>query len=383
MQFRFIRLLDQIIGKFLLLALNPLCGLIAHFLPSPVKETPQTIAILKLHGGGSLLIALPALLGIRTKYPQAVLTLIGTGETEKYAELTGVFDRTLLIDSGSLPVLLISGVKALAASFGQDVVIDLEPHSSLAAVFCPLTFAARRIGFVKAHEPYRARSYTDALYFNLHAPIHIFYEQVTALLKASPASIEACRTALKTQSDGNQQLLKPEHAKPVLYISPFASSLSTERMLPAEIWIEQLQKKFGTARFTLIVGGGMNEIELSRGFAARIGAALPSAQVVNACGRRSLCQTAADIGGADEFWGIDSGPLHLARLLGKKCTSFWGPTNPAFLLGAIPGLEEQVFYRSFPCSPCVHVSATSPCKSDNQCMKLLFKPEIPAPFIRL
>ena len=92
MSFGFIRLLDHILGKILILIISPLCGLIGKALPSRPSETPKTITILKLHGGGSLLIALPALLGIRSQYPKAALTLIGTTETQKYAELTGVFD---------------------------------------------------------------------------------------------------------------------------------------------------------------------------------------------------------------------------------------------------------------------------------------------------
>jgi ADP-heptose:LPS heptosyltransferase len=110
---------------------------------------------------------------------------------------------------------------------------------------------------------------------------------------------------------------------------------------------------------------------------------LPSAFVVNACGTQSLRQAAGAIDGADEFWGIDSGPLHIARLLGKKCISFWGPSNPDFRLQKIPGLEESGFYLALPCSPCVHMSAEPPCKGDNRCMKSLFDPPAAAPIFRL
>jgi ADP-heptose:LPS heptosyltransferase len=383
MSFRLLRLLDQILGTCLLLILRPICGIITRWLPAVTKETPQTIAILKLHGGGSLLIAWPMLLGIRNRYKQAIITLIGTPETQKYAEMAGIFDRYILIDSTSLPTLAISGIKALTAARRQDVLIDLEPHSTLAAVFTPLTFAARRIGFVKAHETHRVSSYTDAIYFNLHAPIHLFYEQIAKLLYTEPAVHRDCQVALRSKLSRIEPTAGSNRPKPVIYISAFASSLSKERMLPTDLWIAQIKKKFSTLPVTIILGGGPGDIEQARDLAARIQLAIPSVSLINACGTRNLLQAAADIDNTDEFWGIDSGPLHIARLLGKRCTSFWGPTNPAYLLTPIPGLDERIHYKAFACSPCVHVAASSPCKGNNQCMKQLFADPAIAPMIKL
>ena len=382
MSFGFIRLLDHILGKIFILIVSPLCSLITKFLPARHSDVAKTITILKLHGGGSLLIALPALLGIRAQYQHTTLTLIGTAETQKYAELTGVFDSYVLINSSSPLTLLTSGFKALAASFRNDVFIDLEPHSFLAAVFSPLTLASRRIGLVKAHEFYRARGYTDALYFNLHAPIYIFYDQIAALLKAQPASIAVCQAALRSQADKKQPLLA-DQPRPAIYVSAFTSSLSPERMMPMPLWVEQIQKKFGAAPVTIILGGGPQEVASANNLASLLKTALPSSSLILACGKRSLRQAIEDIDRADEFWGVDSGPLHIARLLGKRCVSFWGPSNPAYRLRPISQLDETVYYRPIHCSPCVHMSARAPCKGDNQCMKLLFSPDTSALAIRL
>ena len=369
MPFRIIRLLDHFLGRFLLLFLSPLCGVIGRWLPPRAKSTtPKSINILKLHGGGSLLIAMPALQGLRQQYPQATITLIGTGDTQKYAAVTGLFNNYVLIDSSSLLSLLISGVKALKASFRPDVFIDLEPHSTLAAVFCPLTFATRRIGFVKPHEAYRAPSYTDAIAFNLYAPIHIYYEQMVKLLGAKPAPMHECQTAVRAQRNSDDPVLHSEHPRPVIYISAFASSLSAERMLPVQLWAERLQKKFGAAPFTVVLGGGPKETDMAEDMVKQIAINVPAARIINACGKRTLQQSVSDIDNCDEFWGIDSGPLHIARLLGKRCTSFWGPTNPAWLLNAVPELNEMVHYA---------------CKGDNQCMKQLFMPETTPPIWRL
>jgi len=383
MNFRLLRIFDRILGLLLYIFVIPLPMLVDRFFRPKRKAFPNQITILKLCGGGSLLMAMPALQGLKTQYPQARITLVCSPETRKFAELLDVFYDYALIDSSSILKLVTSGLKALLSVYRQDVFIDLEPHSSLAPIFTALTYSVRRIGFVKAHETHRARCYTDPLYFNIHAPIYRYYEQATSVAGARPVTIESCRNILMQKCAEGRSIIGPEHPQPVVYISAFTSVLSPERMMPINLWISQLSKVFGSeAPFTVVLGAGADQKIAVNNFAAKIQSMLPSVKVITTCGTRNLREAMMDILKADEFWGVDSGPLHMARLLGKKCVSFWGPSNPAYRLNPIDGLNEQVFYRAYPCSPCVHVSLASPCKGDNQCMKKIFSDEIPAPITR-
>lgn len=384
MRFSTLRQIDFFAGKILYLTIVPLCKFVTPFLPKRAgKKSIKTISILKLHGGGSLMMALPALLGLRNTYPDAVITLVGTPETQRFAELTGIFNDYVTLDTSSPVALAKDSMRTLIACHRCDVFIDLEPHSALAGVFTALTFATRRLGFVQASEMLRANSYTTPVYFNLYAPIYVFYDQIVGLLDAEPAAIEACQAVLNEQKAGALSIITHEHAKPVIYVSAFTSKLSPERMLPAAVWIDQWQKRIGTTQpFTIIIGGSKDETGYANGFMTKIKAAMPFATVISTCGARNLREAVADIAAADEFWGVDSGMLHIARLLGKSNSSFWGPSNPAYRLRPIPGLEEKVFYRAFPCSPCVHIGAEAPCKGDNQCMKKLFSEDAPQPITR-
>ena len=383
MQFRLIRLFDHILGSLLFFAAVPLCLLVEKLTPTRRQANPRRIVVLKLHGGGSLLMAMPALLGLRRTYPQANIMLVGTQETRKFAELTGVFDDYRMVDTGSAGDLIKTGLKALMASRRSDILLDFEPHSTLAAVFAPFTMAARRIGFIQAGQYRRARSYTHPIYFNLNAPVYVFYEQAVSLLNAEPATAEACRDALREGNQTFTSILKRDHPKPWVYASAFTSSLSPERMLPAPLWLKKLEERLGKdTAFTLVVGGGPAETAMATAFAARVQKTFAAATVIQTCGVRNLREAMADIDQVDEFWGVDSGPLHIARILGKKSVSFWGPSNPAYRLRPVPGLEEDIFYRALPCSPCVHLGDTSPCKGDNQCMKKLFSNDLPAPITR-
>ena len=72
----------------------------------------------------------------------------------------------------------------------------------------------------------------------------------------------------------------------------------------------------------------------------------------------------------EKFYSIDSGLLHIARLVGVETVSFWGPTDPAtLLLPKLDGVTEEVNYSRIACSPCVHLTEIPPCRGNNICMR--------------
>jgi ADP-heptose:LPS heptosyltransferase len=76
-----------------------------------------------------------------------------------------------------------------------------------------------------------------------------------------------------------------------------------------------------------------------------------------------LVTSAVVIAGARTFVGTDSGPLHLAALLGRKVVGLFGPSPPRL---TAPGVEGGVFlYSSVACSPCSQRSCVAP---DDWCM---------------
>src|SRR5205807_7544674 len=68
---------DRIFGPWLIVLLRPLAQLAGKLLGRDHSSAPRgEIVFIKLLGGGSLLIALPALLGVRRRYPNLSLTLV-------------------------------------------------------------------------------------------------------------------------------------------------------------------------------------------------------------------------------------------------------------------------------------------------------------------
>lgn len=330
------------------------------------------VVVMKLQGGGSLVLALPALLGIKRRYPERRLVLVCTPGVEAFARRLGVFDAYRVIDDRDGPRLVLSAVRCLAASWRADTFIDFEVYSRLSCVFSALTMARNRIGFYLESTFWRERLHTHLIYFGRHAGVHHYYERVAELLDAQPVGMDQVAEAVRAQ------LPAPDPAsqaagEPYLCLGTTCSEFGRERMLTPEMWRQVLAERLpslGVGRVVLLGAAG------DRDFAERVAGVLrpdhPRVTFDVRCGDLSLGQSVGLLAGAAHYFGIDSGLLHFARLLGVTTLSYWGPTSPVTRLKQVPGLREEVVYRPLACSPCVHSAEVPPCRGDNQCIQRLF-----------
>jgi ADP-heptose:LPS heptosyltransferase len=363
--------IDWVAGGVLIALLRPAVLLLGRILrrDHALRVGPR-VSVFKLVGGGSLVIAYPALLGLRQRYPSVELSLLCTPAVAPFAETLRVFDRLVVIDdSGPLRVLA-TAFTAWLRLLGTDTVIDLEVHSRLSTVYSLLTCARNRIGFYLESSFWRRGLHTHLIFFNRFSGSYLFYEKLVELLGAEPATPDACREHLVAGLPASG----PASTLPTICIGHACSDLSRERMLAPAHWAKVLLDNEGdgrTRRFVLL--GGRSDREDAERIVAALRAVRPLHTYENRCGELALSQSVAMIAAADEFWGIDSGLLHYARLLGRRSLSFWGPTHPETLLRPIPGLAEHVFYRRVPCSPCVHIAEAPPCRGNNVCIRNLFE----------
>jgi len=364
MRLSLLRTLDRWIGTSLLYVFVLPVHIVRAFLSSRRTDKPHHV-FLKLKGGGSLIIAMPSLLGLRRQYPDAEFTLVCAAEAKIYAELTGIFNNYIVIDDRSLPTLVASGIRALRSCFRSEYCIDLEPNSWLAALFTLVSCAVQRIGFVKPEYPARSLAYTSAISFNAAAPIYIYYDQISEMLGAKPASTTDCRECL--QGLLPEPLLQKTGNK-TISLAPFTSDFARERMMPAQTWAQLLHHAYGSDPCTFLIFGSARNKEGAGKLIKALEMALPSATFKNMVDLGSLGQVTAQFGLCDEVWAVDSGLLHIARLMGIPCRSYWGPTMPSQRLRPISGLSEQIYYRPFLCSPCVQAASVPPCGGNNLCM---------------
>ena len=367
------RALDRIVGMPLLMLLKPMAmaaGKLAR--RDHALEPRGRIMVIKMLGGGSLVIALPALLGLRKAFPNLHLSLVTTVEVANFGRTLDVFDEIIAIDRRSLFTLASTSIRALVRSRRVDTVLDFEVYSKLTSVFSLLTAARNRLGFYLESVLWRRPIQTHLVYFNRNAPVHLFYERMAGLLGGTPAPYEECRDRVLRRLGADE--VRPRRG---IVIGVGCSNLARERMLDEEQWLEAISRRLqidpALSAETVTFLGGPEDAPLAETIASRLREKRRFSEVRNLCGTLPLEGSLLLLAGASEFWGIDSALIHYARLFGSHCVSFWGPTSPASLLKPAP-IREEVHYAAIPCSPCVHVAESPPCEGRNLCMTSLLRP---------
>jgi ADP-heptose:LPS heptosyltransferase len=369
--------LDRILGPWLLVILRPLAQIAGKIMRRDHASAPcGEIVFIKLMGGGSLLIALPSLLGVRQKFRQYQLTLVCGSPVAPFAELIGVFDRIEVVnDRRGVFALLASAARILSALIRRrvDTVIDLEVYSQLTTIFSLLTLARNRIGFYVSSTYWRRNVLTHLVFFNRARGVFHFYTAAMRLIGAEPA----------TRAEVRAHLLRRSGAAPAagnyLVVGAGCSDFASVRLLPVKEWFAYTLKhrtELIGQRWIFLGSAADHPISEAVASALREGLGTDFAYE-NRCGEFSLPESVACIAGAQRFLGIDSALMHAARALGVPSVSFFGPTDPTTLLEPIEGYTEQIYYRPPICSPCLHVTQTPPCKGHNVCMQLFTLDRVP------
>ncbi len=321
---------------------------------------PKHITIIKLLGGGSLLLALPALLAIRKKYPDCRFSLVCSHGIRSAAESLKIFDDVRVIDDRGVGALLSSALGTWIWMLRNcETVIDLEVHSKLTTIYSTISMARNRIGFYDKNSEWRKRIYTHSIYFNVFNSVYEFYDGIACLFECTEISIISAREHLESLVNSE---LNPE-LKGCVALGVGCSDLSLERQWPVERWIELLQalkRQYPQMKFVFL--GGPGDFAFSDRIASQIDGSL------NFCGKLKLMDSVSVLRRASLFLGIDSMLLHFGRMLQVPSVSLWGPTRPHILLR--PGLApEYASYSEISCSPCVHITEKPPCRGQNICMQ--------------
>jgi len=362
MTFQAKRRVDYWLGGALLLVLFPLVRLLALVLRRDHSLAQRRgCVVIKLVGAGSLFLAMPSMQAIRAQFPSGRFYLVGTRAVTAVAEPFGWFDACWTIDDSSLLRLVSSSVRVLwQVNRHADHLIDLEVHSRLTTVFSVLSMVRNRIGFVDEIVFWRRGFYTHMTFFNVHGPVYVFYDLLANWFGVGLIAVSAFNHGFHRSVLA--EAIPVTVALPARYVAVghACSDLGRERQVRPAEW-KRLLQPLHLAGYEFVVLGGAADAAFADAIIAELG------HGVSLCGRLSVAQSAKVIAGAAMYYGIDSMLLHLARALGVRSVSIWGPTSPAILLRPMATAERIGFVR-LPCSPCIHVNETPPCQGRRDCM---------------
>jgi ADP-heptose:LPS heptosyltransferase len=360
---------DRYLGGALLVVLRPLVFGLGLLLRRDHGLEPRgDIAVIKMLGAGSLVIALPNLLALRRRYPERRLVLVTTQEVAAFRALFDVFDDIVIIDPTGILALARTIFRGWRRLVRIDTVIDLEVYSKITTLLALSFLSRNRLAFYLENFYWKHKIATHLLFFNRFSGVYEFYDQMFGLVGVEPLPRDEVQAAVL----GTATFLRP--AGLTIGIAHTCSPLNPERRLSPEQWRQLLARRFApTTAMTVELFGGASDQESAKCLIDVLSRYFTEARFVDSSGAYRIADLPARFAMLHEFWAIDSLLLHIARLTDTPVVSIWGPSDPATRLRWRDGARDTVFYVKIPCSPCVHISDSAPCGGDNICMAALLR----------
>ena len=297
---------------------------------------------------------------LKKQYPGSHLTWVVTRSIAPICRSVAEIDEVIEIEDallkGSLPLrfkaLITVWFKLFGRSFDRVIIAHADPRYRLLT----LTVKAPVKRFFSRDQKartspisgrYRGDEYLRLL-DDLEGPIPLQNEVFPEI-----------RNSAKSLGDSKTILLVPGGAKNLL-------SDDHVRRWPVDYY-RTLAEKLITAGLKVALIGGPQDSWTKEAFQG-----LPVSDLIGKTDLMSLLQT---IKTARLVVSHDTGPLHMARLVGTKVIGLFGPINPREICGSSPHVLALWKGESLACAPCYDGKRYAKCQ-DVKCMKSLSVNEV-------
>lgn len=336
----------------------------------------RSIVVVELTRLGDVLCTLPALSRLRGAHPQAQITCV---VQESYAELVQALNlelRTIGLARTDTIAGFFRGVREVRR-VNADLACSMSP-AKRNAILTLGSKARLKAGYLR---------YLNARIQYLHnSPIHVIGGKPAAKLSygrehISLRALKVC-DAVGIQDGGNlpsPAIRREKLDEASLRIAPFLQAVRGSYVVlhpfagweykqwPSQNFVDLAFRIIKDLRESVVVVCEERERFL---WEAALTEPLCAENLHLFCSG-SLLETAALMQGASVMVGNDSGPLHLAALLGVPHVGLFGPSTPEL---TAPRASRGVFlYHPAPCSPCAQTTCIQPAKP---CMQVLSIEEV-------
>lgn len=385
-----LKIIDHWVGGPICIALVLLYRLTHPFyktyLTIPSEELPpKKILINKFIGMGSITLASSIIKNIRNKHRDTKIYFLTFRENKEILEILSLADKVMVIDARN-PIALVQSIfSSLMFCWREqvDIVFDIEFYSKFSTIMCFLSGARWRVGF------YLARYWRNSLinvpvYFNNTKHILEIYSMFTRTLLIENQDLYP-KEILTTQADKDALLLALKDygvpdLKQCLAMNIHASDLALCRRWPLKHFASLAAMFFKEkSEMKIILTGAKSEASYAQEFLEILPQEIRS-RIINLTGKLLLRQFLTLIHQLPLFVTNDTGPFHLAKAVGARTISLWGPGS-IDLYGPY-GHEKDVqdiIYKRYFCSPCLYVYRTNAgyfCHDKAPCMEEIHPQEV-------
>ena len=379
MNLNLLRWIDEILGPIVARFFFTI-GLVvgrSQKLRSPLDyKTVKKVLIIKFFGGGSILLASPAIYSIKKVHPDAHISIITLSENKEICLLLKAIDKIYYLDLKNPFSFFLKYFKLIQEikNKNYDFIVDLEfvtNFSALTTLFISIVSKpCATIGF-SSPSKWRNKIYSIAIPFDHSRHITEIFAKLFFHLVEKPFKVDfkipkKDIISLAELSPLSKKILdENSEANKIICVNINAGKLCHLRRWPQENYAELifgLRDRFGIK--TVLIGG-KEDVSYVEGFIAKIP---KKNDIFNLCGKLSIKELVDLFNKSRLLITNDSGPLHIASIVGLPTISFFGPETP-YLYGPL-GSDHHVFYEDIFCSPCINIynAKASNC-NNNICLK--------------
>jgi predicted lipopolysaccharide heptosyltransferase III len=280
------------------------------------------VLLIQLKRIGDLILTTPAIAAVRTKFPDAEITLIISEQSRSLARAIGGVNELLVMPRG------FGGIATLRAILGRkfDYCIDFTRNDRSALLVLVSRAKKRIVSFrIKVRSKIRTRFYNQLVPHRMRDMHTIDYH--LALLQPlgiSNASREVKLEIPDTASRRADDLLREFNiTKPFIIFHP--GSARPEKFWEAERWTAIINRAADNHDVDVVLTGGLSPLEQ-----AHIKEIKKNVRhrLIDFSGKTDLLTLAALIAKARLLVTVDSAPMHLGAASKTPQVILFGPTNP-------------------------------------------------------
>lgn len=364
MKLKFLQNADKYIGTSISLFIY----LIIKIFKPNKKNIPKNIKsflFIKLLGGGNIFIALPYFYSLKEQYPDCKLKIICSNKIYNFVENSKIFDEIYLINIDNLFKIFLDTIKVILKTKKVDVLINLEPYSNFTNILSSII----KKNFYLTTNLKNNKFYTNLadkiILFNSKTPVFETHQKIFNLFKIYKMEKNKVKNLYIEKNKYKTFKNKIES----IGIIPFCSHLSKERKISNHNW-SKILSLISSDKILLYIFGDNSEHFLAKKLAKSLNEIKNIDKIILLTKNYNFNNKIQIMLNLDKIYSIDTGYNHIARILNKKLTSYWGASDPKLMLDKNFTSNEIINYSNLSCSPCVHINNKLPCDGNNICMEI-------------
>lgn len=357
----------------------------------PAGDLPKRILFVQTAEMGSLVLALPAVRYVQSRYPgSTAYALVFTQLRDCVSAIGFVPDaRVFTIDPSSLFTIARDSLRFIrhARKVGIDTVVNFEMFARFGAMLSYLSGARRRAGLHAFGQPglYCGDLLTHRVIYNPHIHTAEMFLTIARALDEPTSdvpmgkmpragSLKPSLTGVRIETDARRMRQHLEGLQPaiagkrLIVVNPNASQLIPIRRWPIDYYAELVRRLLDDGSNAVVLTGTASEHADTRYITQRVtGDAL-----IDLAGKTTIRDLLDLYAAAEVLVTNDSGPAQLAALTGIEICVFFGPETPRLYQPLVAEARCTVLYSEYACSPCVSAfnQRRTEC-NDNQCLKVI------------